>query len=119
MDFAKAARPGRAVQRVNVDFPVDLLREIDQEARRLGVTRQASSRSAWPTLSRSRCRDLVASSDNSADHASCRHHVALPPELFNLMVDAIPLLNKSKRDVLLPFRGAGYRKTSRKTLRGA
>jgi hypothetical protein len=41
MDFAKATRPGRAVQRVNVDFPVDLLREIDQEARRLGVTRQA------------------------------------------------------------------------------
>jgi hypothetical protein len=41
MDFAKAVRPGRAVQRVNVDFPVDLLREIDQEARRLGVTRQA------------------------------------------------------------------------------
>ncbi len=41
MDHGKAARPGRAVQRVNVDFPVDLLREIDQEARRLGVTRQA------------------------------------------------------------------------------
>lgn len=34
-------RPGPAVQRVNVDFPADLLREIDQEARRLGVTRQA------------------------------------------------------------------------------
>lgn len=41
MDLRKATRPGRAVQRVNVDFPVDLLREIDQEARRLGVTRQA------------------------------------------------------------------------------
>jgi hypothetical protein len=41
MDVANAARPGRAVQRVNVDFPVDLLREIDQAARRLGVTRQA------------------------------------------------------------------------------
>ena len=41
MDLTKATRPGRAVQRVNVDFPVDLLREIDQEARRLGVTRQA------------------------------------------------------------------------------
>jgi hypothetical protein len=41
IDFTKAVRPGRAVQRVNVDFPVDLLREIDQEARRLGVTRQA------------------------------------------------------------------------------
>ena len=41
MDSAQAVRPGRAVQRVNVDFPVDLLREIDQQARRLGVTRQA------------------------------------------------------------------------------
>jgi hypothetical protein len=41
MELAKAVRPGRAIQRVNVDFPVDLLREIDQEARRLGVTRQA------------------------------------------------------------------------------
>jgi len=33
--------PWAAVQRGNVDFPVDLLREIDQEARRPGVTRQA------------------------------------------------------------------------------
>lgn len=41
MDRSQATRPGRAVQRVNVDFPVDLLREIDHEARRLGVTRQA------------------------------------------------------------------------------
>ena len=41
MDLSTATRPGREVQRVNVDFPVDLLREIDQEARRLGVTRQA------------------------------------------------------------------------------
>jgi hypothetical protein len=41
VDLEKAVRPGRAVQRVNVDFPIDLLREIDQEARRLGVTRQA------------------------------------------------------------------------------
>ena len=40
MDPAKAIRPGRAVQRVNVNFPVDLLRDIDREARRLGVTRQ-------------------------------------------------------------------------------
>lgn len=41
LDTGKATRPGRSVQRVNVDFPVDLLREIDREARRLGVTRQA------------------------------------------------------------------------------
>ena len=30
-----------------------------------------------------------------------------PPELFNLLVDTIPLLNRSKRDVLMFFRGAG------------
>src|SRR2546428_12766224 len=41
VDWAKARRPGREVQRVNVDFPVDLLRAIDCEARRIGVTRQA------------------------------------------------------------------------------
>lgn len=41
LDLAGAKRPGRDVQRVNVDFPVELLREIDRQARRLGVTRQA------------------------------------------------------------------------------
>jgi hypothetical protein len=30
-----------------------------------------------------------------------------PPELFNLLVDAIPVLNKSKNDVFLFFQGAG------------
>lgn len=30
-----------------------------------------------------------------------------PPELFSLMVDTIPLLNRSKKDVVLFFRGAG------------
>jgi hypothetical protein len=41
LDLANATRPGRQVQRVNVDFPVDLLRAIDREAKRIGVTRQA------------------------------------------------------------------------------
>jgi hypothetical protein len=41
LDLAKATRPGRDVQRVNVDFPVDLLRAIDREAKRIGVSRQA------------------------------------------------------------------------------
>jgi len=41
LDLSKATRPGRTTQRVNVDFPVDLLRAIDIEARRIGVTRQA------------------------------------------------------------------------------
>jgi hypothetical protein len=39
MDDGFALRPGRPVQRVNVDFPIELLRPID--ARRLRVTRQA------------------------------------------------------------------------------
>ena len=41
LDLGSAKRPGREVQRVNVDFPVELLQEIDRRARRLGVTRQA------------------------------------------------------------------------------
>jgi hypothetical protein len=41
LDHDKAIRPGRAIQRVNVDFPTALLRAIDQEATRIGVTRQA------------------------------------------------------------------------------
>jgi len=41
LDLALARRPGRDVQRVNVDFPLDLLREIDGEAKRIGVSRQA------------------------------------------------------------------------------
>ena len=30
-----------------------------------------------------------------------------PPELFNLLVDAVPLLNKTKKDLPLFFAGAG------------
>jgi hypothetical protein len=41
LDWDKARRPGREVQRVNVDFPVDLLNAIDREAKRIGVSRQA------------------------------------------------------------------------------
>src|SRR5256885_16965793 len=41
LDLSKTRRPGREVQRVNVDLPVDLLRAIDREARRIRVTRQA------------------------------------------------------------------------------
>ena len=41
LDLAQATRPGREVQRVNVDFPIDLLHAIDREAKRIGVSRQA------------------------------------------------------------------------------
>jgi hypothetical protein len=41
LDMGRARRPGREVQRVNVDIPLDLLAAIDAQARRVGVTRQA------------------------------------------------------------------------------
>lgn len=41
LDVAKARRPGLEAKRVNVDFPTWMVRSIDREARRLGVTRQS------------------------------------------------------------------------------
>ena len=41
MDDTKVRRPHREFQRVNVDFPVPMLAEIDRAAARLGVNRQA------------------------------------------------------------------------------
>ncbi|RKX46349.1 MAG: CopG family transcriptional regulator [Verrucomicrobia bacterium] len=40
-DLSKARRPNLEPKRVNVDFPVWMVNELDQEARRLGVTRQS------------------------------------------------------------------------------
>jgi hypothetical protein len=41
LDKGKAARPNRELKRVNVDFPAWMVRELDREAQRLGVNRQA------------------------------------------------------------------------------
>ena len=41
LDFTRARRPGRDVQRVNVDFPTWMVTSLDAEATRLGITRQA------------------------------------------------------------------------------
>lgn len=41
VDWSKMRRPGRETRRVNVDFPGWVVEELDREARRLGVTRQA------------------------------------------------------------------------------
>ena len=41
MDIAAARRPNREQRRVNVDFPAWMVESLDQEARRLGVTRQS------------------------------------------------------------------------------
>jgi hypothetical protein len=41
LDMARARRPGEEHRRVNVDFPVWMIAELDREATRLGVTRQS------------------------------------------------------------------------------
>lgn len=41
LDLSKAKRPGLEQKRVNVDFPAWMVAGLDQQARRLGVTRQS------------------------------------------------------------------------------
>jgi len=41
LDLSKARRPKQAHKRVNVDFPTWMIDMLDQEAGRLGVTRQS------------------------------------------------------------------------------
>ena len=38
---AKKAKVNKRIQRVNIDFPIFLLVEIDKEARKIGVARSA------------------------------------------------------------------------------
>ncbi|GFM36923.1 type II toxin-antitoxin system BrnA family antitoxin [Desulfovibrio psychrotolerans] len=41
LDLDRASRPNREIRRVNVDFPAWMVEELDREAQRLGITRQA------------------------------------------------------------------------------
>jgi CopG antitoxin of type II toxin-antitoxin system len=41
VDWSKARRPNLEARRVNVDFPAWMVRDLDKEAGRLGVTRQS------------------------------------------------------------------------------
>jgi len=41
LDVSKAQRPNGPSRRVNVDFPPWMVDSLDQEAKRLGVTRQS------------------------------------------------------------------------------
>lgn len=41
LDLESATRPNRETRRVNVDFPAWMVRELDREAARIGVNRQA------------------------------------------------------------------------------
>ena len=40
-DWSKARRPNQEARRVNVDFPAWMVRDLAQDAGRLGVTRQS------------------------------------------------------------------------------
>jgi len=41
LDVSKAKRPQQEQKRVNVDFPLWMIRELDKESKRLGVPRQS------------------------------------------------------------------------------
>ena len=41
LDLSKAKRPNQEPKRVNVDFPIWMIRLLDKEAKRLGVPRQS------------------------------------------------------------------------------
>ena len=41
LDMASSRRPGREIHRVNVDFPQWMIDRMDNEAKRLGITRQS------------------------------------------------------------------------------
>ncbi len=41
VDYSKGRRPNLEQKRVNLDLPVWMIERLDQEARRLGVARQA------------------------------------------------------------------------------
>ena len=41
LDLSKAGRPAKEQKRVNVDFPLWMIRSLDKEAKRLGVSRQS------------------------------------------------------------------------------
>ena len=41
LDLSKTRRPGQEHKRVNVDFPLWMLHQLDKEAKRLGVPRQS------------------------------------------------------------------------------
>jgi len=41
LDMTKARRPQQEQKRVNVDFPIWMIQQLDKEAKRLGVPRQS------------------------------------------------------------------------------
>src|SRR6266508_7020465 len=65
----------------------------------------AAAYTAAPLPSRIRTSVLQTPPDMMMANADITFHY--PPELFNLLVDTIPLLNRAKNDLVLFFQGAG------------
>lgn len=65
MDLTKATRPGRAVQRVNVDFPVDLLRDRQRQpsCNSSGRVARIHSTTASRTTTAASCTSSASASD--------------------------------------------------------
>jgi hypothetical protein len=41
LDLSSATRPNQKMKRVNVDFPLWMVNQLDAESKRLGITRQS------------------------------------------------------------------------------
>ncbi len=41
LDFSRARRVNQKTKRVNIDFPVWVVEQLDKQSKRLGITRQA------------------------------------------------------------------------------
>jgi hypothetical protein len=41
LDMEQARRPGLELKRINIDFPSWMLKSLDKEAKRLGVTKES------------------------------------------------------------------------------
>ena len=41
LDFSRARRVNQKAKRVNIDFPVWVVEQLDKQSKRLGITRQA------------------------------------------------------------------------------
>jgi len=41
LDFSKARRVNQKAKRVNIDFPLWVVEQLDKQSKRLGITRQA------------------------------------------------------------------------------
>ena len=52
LEVSKARRPQQEQKRVNVDFPLWMIHQLDKEAKRLGCLGSPSSRFGWQNGSR-------------------------------------------------------------------